>query len=145
MSRVCGPGVQEKERTKKEKEAAEAKYKFALVDGRKEQARACGRQPECPNVGSASCDMLCRQSVAANTALKVGVQMHRALRAGCSSPSIWGGQISLQLTGPPFQLANPIGYQTEGLKMGGEGGRWATSAWNRRGCSAAAASTPRWA
>ncbi len=32
-------GAQEKERVKKEKEAAEAKYKFALVDGRREQAR----------------------------------------------------------------------------------------------------------
>lgn len=91
MSGVGGPGVQEKERTKKEKEAAEAKYKFALVDGRKEQARACGRQPECPNVGSASCDMLCRQSVAASTALRVGLQMYRVSQAWCSLPSILGG------------------------------------------------------
>ena len=35
----CALLTQEKERLKKEKEAAEAKFKFALVDGRKEQAR----------------------------------------------------------------------------------------------------------
>lgn len=37
----CGPWLQEKARLKAEKEAAEAKFKFAMVDGKKEQVGPC--------------------------------------------------------------------------------------------------------
>lgn len=99
--------MQEKERTKKEKEAAEAKYKFALVDGRKEQARACGRQPECPAAGPASCDCHAlpadRQSVAADTALRVGFTWAAFRKHGAAHPAF--GRVDLTSAHGPSTAA----------------------------------------
>ena len=107
--------LQEKEAQKQERDEKEAKYKYAMVDGRQETVGACGEGERGQRGGLCGCSPACAPHTpdALSDAWPRQPHQHTLTHrhACCAAPRC----------------------------------RWATSVWSPRACSAGGASTPRWA
>jgi hypothetical protein len=124
--------LQEKAALKADKEAKEAKYKYALVDGRQEMVRL-----EVENQGSVLAEGAEGSLLGMAVAVTHGPPLPPAF---IPPPPLFHSFF------PLIYPAFPVTFTSPPPPPPPRGpARWATSEWSRRGSSAAAESTPRWA